>query len=363
MSRRISPWAIPGLLALAIGGAESAGCTAEEIAIAESPERARAIRIWKERVDRVLDSGLLPIIDTQSTYDGRVMEIDTIRAEMDRLGIALLAFAPKFRGAGTGSEESLALWKQHPSYFVPTTAEGTNEAWYSQDGPFMDHIEKAARNGEYFLMGEFELRHYTPPQKFKLGLAPHHDVYVPPDSPWGRRLFALSAETGLVFQIHHEPEDGLLEPVERMLRENPRAVVIWCHLAQIRFPDKQKRFGPAYVSDLLGGFDNLYFDLAMSAPGSRYQGSGFVHNTFQNPDGKILPAWRDVIERHSTRFVMGTDIGGDRWRMYAQKVSRLRRMLPQLSVETRKRVAFKNAWFLITRRRWDDDAVRGARDG
>ncbi len=353
---------ISALFALANCGGDSGSSAAHEAGAAGLSRETQAVRIWKERVDRILDKGELPIIDTQSTYDGRVMEIDSLRGEMDRLGIALLAFAPKFRGAGTGSEESLALWKMHPSYFVPTTAEGTNEAWYSQDGPFMDHVEKAARSGEYYLMGEFELRHYTPPQKYKLGQAPHHDVYVPPDSPWGRRLFELSADTGLVFQIHHEPEDSLLEPVVRMLRDNPKAVVIWCHLGQIRFPEKQKRFGPAYVGDLLSSFDNLHFDLAMSAPGSRYQGSGSVHNTVQNAEGKILPAWRDVIERHSTRFVMGTDIGGDRWRMYAEKVSRLRRMLPQLSVETRERVAFKNAWFLITGQRWNDEVVREARD-
>jgi len=353
MSRRLA--AIALLWAAPLGGS---GAGSEPGPVAPAAGRETTIRRWEGRIAHFLDAGVLPIIDTQSTYDGRVMEIDAIRAEMDRLGIALLAFAPKFRGAGSGSAESLALWEAHPSYFVPTTAEGSNEAWYAQSGPFMEHLEQAARGGAYFLMGEFELRHYTPPQKFKLGQAPHHDVYVPPDSPWGRRLFALSASTGLAFQIHHEPEDSLLAPLEKMLREHPRANVIWCHLGQIRFPDKQRRFGPAYVGDLLGSFDNLYFDLAMPAPGSRYPSSGFMHNTVQDAAGTILPAWRAVIERHPGRFVMGTDIGGDRWRGYAQKVDRLRTLLPQLTPATRRRVAVENAWLLITGRPWGGDVVR-----
>ena len=46
---------------------------------------------------------------------------------------------------------------------------------------------------------------------------------IPLDGEQGRRLFELSAETGVAFVIHHEPEDHALNALEKMLAAYPKA--------------------------------------------------------------------------------------------------------------------------------------------
>jgi hypothetical protein len=102
---------------------------------------------------------------------------------------------------------------------------------------FLDAQEEAARNRKILLYGEFEFRHYPSPRELKRS-GQERDVKIPIDGPTGHHLFAMSERTGLAFQIHYEIEDALLAPLEAMLTRYPKAKVIWCHLAQIRYIER-----------------------------------------------------------------------------------------------------------------------------
>lgn len=111
-------------------------------------------------------------------------------------------------------------------------------------------------------MGEFEFRHYPSPRQFRRKQA-DRDIAVPIDGPLGHRLFRLAEETSVPFEIHYEVEDDLLPPLEKILAQYPRARVIWCHLAQIRYQSRSSVYGPEYVRKLLETHPNLYFDTAL----------------------------------------------------------------------------------------------------
>lgn len=311
---------------------------------------AERIARWRERVRSILVRGHLPIIDTQATY-GPEIPPSYMAEQMDIDGVALVCFAPQFENPQRGSQLSFELAVEYPDRFVPTTCDGTTDYWFHQQGPFLDVIQREVRSGDFFLMGELEFRHNPSPRQLGKGKF-KRDITIPIDGPWGHAIFRLSSETGLAFQIHYEPEDALLAPLEKLLKAYPRAKVIWCHAGQIRYPEKQTIYGPEYLSRTLAEHPNLFCDLALPPPGTRYPGSGFIHNTAQFSDGRLRPEWQKVLEAHSGRFTIGSDIAADRWNTFPRKIRQARGLLASLSKETADRIAFQNAWRLLTGQSW-----------
>ena len=340
-------------LGAALGWAAlSAGPDAGAQAGSSPPSLPRSDRIarWRRRILALLGRGTQPIIDTEASY-GRDIPTDYMLEQMDREGVALVCFAPFFREPGRGSRFSLELANTHPDHFVPTTCDGTTDYWFRQAGPFLEVTVQEAKSGEYFLLGELEFRHYPSPKQYQAKNF-GRDITIPIDGPWGHAVFRLSAETGLAFQIHYEPEDTLLPPLERMLAAYPQAKVIWCHAGQVRYPDRQRTYGPTYLDRVLGAHPNLFCDLALSQPGSRYPGSGFVHNTAQFSDGRPRPEWVQLLEAHPDRFTVGSDIAPDRYDDFPRKIRQSRTLLASLSAETAAKIAHRNAWRLLTGEVW-----------
>lgn len=310
------------------------------------------LKRWEKRIRSIIQKGELPIIDTQATY-GKLIDIPEFIEYMDELGVALVVFAPKFKDPLKGSGQSLELFKKHPDFFVPATTDGTTQFWFDQRELYINKIEEEVRSGYYYFMGEHELRHYMSHRQYKDGKI-WRNIKIPPDTPLMHRIFKLSSKSRITFQIHNDPEDGFLEPLERMLGQYPDAKVIWCHMGKIRYPERQTVYSPAYVDKLLEKYQNLYFDLANASPGVEYPGSGFVDNTLQQLDGALEEPWKAVIEKHPTRFTIGSDIGPGKWLKFPDRIEQARDILSDLSPSTAGRVAYKNAWFLITRTKWVD---------
>ena len=218
----------------------------------------------------------------------------------------------------------------------------------------MAKIEEEALSGNYYFMGEFELRHYMSTREFKEGQK-HRDVSISPDSAWVHKIFNLASELQITFQIHNDLEDEMVKRWEKILAQYPGALVIWTHLGLIRYPDRQTVYSPVYIDELLTRFPNLYFDLAVSIPGRIYPGSGFIQNTLQNSSGDLLPEWKSLIEKHPDRFTIGSDIAPVRFGSFIPKIQNARSILAQLSDSTAEKVAYKNAWYLITRSEWDEE--------
>ena len=333
---------LAGLAAIGLSGLAPRGGAAEV-----APPLALLKDGYRRRILAIRDKGMLPILDIESSYNPYEMNVDTFVQAMDRNGIAVMAASVDMPGkhyseTNRWSEHSLELASLHPDHFIPTGNGGVHPAWTRHPDRFLDDTEAAVRERGYPLMGEFEFRHYPSPRQVDRGET-FRDVTIPIDGPQGQRLFALSEQTGVAFQLHYEIEDDLLPPLVAMLERYPKAKVIWCHFAQIRYGWRARAYGPAFLRGLLERFANLYVDTAFGGPEGVYKPSG-EHHAHYWADPK---AWQAVINDHPHRFLAALDLGGDRMDRMDEWSDNLRRFLGSLAPDVADIVAYRSAWRLL----------------
>ncbi len=306
---------------------------------------------YAKRLKKILSAGELPYIDIESSCNSKRVDIDSVAKSMDSLNIGLMALSADI---GKGQFEkgvrydnlSERLIAGYPDRFIAVGNGGQPPALTEAPDEFLAAQEAAARSGEFPLMGEFEFRHYPSPRQVKSGKM-ERDVFVPIDGKVGHRLFSMSEKTGMPFQIHYEVEDDLLAPLEKMLKQYPKARAIWCHYAQVRYIERASRYTPAYVDGLLRRFPNLYFDTAFGDAGSVYPLSNQRHARVWGDNGKLRPEWRDIIVANPGRFLSALDLGGDRLDRIVEYDKKHRNFLEQLPSETQHQVAYRSAWRLL----------------
>ncbi len=304
---------------------------------------------YAQRLRKILAAGELPYVDIESSCNSSRVDIDAVAKRMDRLNIGLMALSAdigrnSFDKGVRFDDLSQRLIARYPDRFIPVGNGGQPPALTEAPDPFLDAQEAAARG--MMLLGELEFRHYPSPRQVKRGET-HRDVRVPIDGPVGHRVFGLSAKTGLPFQIHYEVEDELLAPLEKMLGQYPKARVIWCHLAQVRYIERATRYTPAYVDALLRRYPNLYFDTAFGDAASVYPLSNQRHARVWTAFGGLADEWRDLIVAHPGRFLSALDLGQDRIDRIDEYDRRHRDFLARLPAFTRHQVAYLSAWSLL----------------
>jgi len=314
----------------------------------DSPFRQEAIAGWRRRVLSILDQGRLPIIDLQATYVEGMTNVPRMIEHMNELGIAQIAFAPANAQSGA---PSLDLHRKHPEHFIPTTNSGEFPRWWRDPSAFLDVARNDLKSGTYFFMGEHEFRHYPSAEQVAAGRT-DRDITIDIAESAGQALFSLSAQFDVAFQIHYEIEDRLLAPLEAVLELHPKAKVIWCHLAMIRYPERAKRYNPAYIGGLIERFPGLHFDLAVPPPDAIYKPSGARHSTLYS-DGRLDDNWKKLIEKHPERFLSSSDYRPPVAGEYPDQITRQRKLiLEALSEPARHLVAYGNAWRLVTGTAW-----------
>lgn len=307
---------------------------------------------YAQRLKKILSAGELPYVDVESSCNSSKLDIDFVAKNMDRLNIGLMALSADI-GKGQFSKGvrfdnlSERLLASYPDRFIPVGNGGQPPTLTEAPNEFLDAQEAAIKAGQIMLLGEFEFRHYPSPRQVKRNEGEARDVHVPIDGPTGHRVFSLSEKTGVAFQIHYEIEDALLAPLENMLAQYPKAKVIWCHLAQIRYIERATRYTPAYVDGLIQRFPGLYFDTAFGDATSIYPLSNQRHARVWANDGSLKTEWRDLIAAHPTRFVSALDLGGDRIDKIVSYDANHRNFLKRLPAEIQQQVAFRNAWALL----------------
>ncbi|MBA4329911.1 MAG: amidohydrolase [Polaromonas sp.] len=323
--------------------AQSAPASTGDLAV-----RAASIEAWRQRLQGMLDKGRLPMIDIQATYVPGVTNIGQLMAWMDEVDIAQIAFAT---ASSPDSGPSLELHRQYPGYFIPTTSSGEFPRWWNNPAAFVSRVAADLKTGNYYTMGEHEFRHYPSPEQVE-ARNNGRDITVPLDGPAGHALFQLSEDTGTAFQIHYEIEDPLLPVLESMLARYPKARVIWCHLGMIRYPDRAKAYNPAYVKSLITRFPHLHFDLAVPRAENIYRPSGARDSTiFQN--GRLGEEWQALMEGFPDRFLVASDYRPPVESLYRTTMGRHRnQILGPLSEAVRHKLAYGNAWRLVTGNSW-----------
>ena len=306
---------------------------------------------YAQRLKKILAAGALPYIDIESSCNSRKLDMDSVAKSMDRLNIGLMALSAdigkgQFKKGVRFDNLSEHLLARYPDRFIPVGNGGRSPALTEATDEFLDAQEVAARTKQIMLLGEFEFRHYPSPRQVQRGEM-DSDAYVPIDGPIGQRVFSVSEKIGVPFQIHYEIEDKLLAPLENMLQQHPKAKVIWCHLAQIRYIERASNYTPVYVETLIKRFPNLYFDTAFGGSGSIYPLSKQRHARVWENDGSLKAEWRDLIAAYPKRFLSALDLGGDRMDRIAEWDQNHRNFLKRLPSETQHQVAYRSAWSLL----------------
>ena len=307
--------------------------------------------LYLERIAAIRKSGSLPVIDIESSYNPLRMNLPEFAKAMDRAAVAQMALSVDQPGqlvnqGARWSHHAHELIAAYPDRFIPTGNGGNHPAWTLEPARFLDDNERFVAGHRYALMGEFEFRHYPSPRQVQRGEF-HRDVTIPIDGPHGHRLFAFAQRTGIPFQIHYEIEDALLPALETMLARYPRAKVIWCHCAQVRYSGRAPRYNASYLRQLFLKHPNLYVDTAFGGPNSIYQPSGERHARIWSPGGGIRPEWRELINEMPYRFLAAIDLGGDRIDRLEEWTGNLHRFLSRLPSRTREIVAYRASWKLL----------------
>ncbi len=243
----------------------------------------------------------LPIFDTHVHYSrdawapypaARILEI------LSEAGV------PRALVSSTPDDGTLRLHEAAPGRVVPILRPYRSRAdmgdWFASDA-VMDYVAERLDRGLHRGVGEFHLWNASEAK-----------------TPQMRKLAALAVARGLFLHIHagHSPIRALFE-VE------PNLKIIWAH-AGMSAP-------PEVVGELLDSYATLRTELSFRA--------GDIA-----PDGRLDPAWRDLLLRHSDRFMIGTDTYiTARWDVYRGLVEEHRDWLAQLPPAAARAIAHGNA--------------------
>ncbi len=302
-------------------------------------------RNWKQRIAAMRSAGVMPIIDIESNL-GEDLNIQSFARRMDDEGVALIAFSGVAQGRGWSDAARYAV-AADPWRYIPAGDGGLPPDWKKNPPSFAKtSIERIVKDG-YPMMGEYEFRHYPSPDQIQRGnMQRDEDLAI--DSSAGHLLFQFSAESGISFQIHEEIEDQYLPPLEKMLTQYPKAKVIWCHLAQMRYQARNTIYGPDYVRKLIEQHPNLYFDLFSGPPEHIYPTSNeYPGKYWDRTTGKLKPEWAKLIADYPWRFMTALDLNPFIMQAFSNKVRMQRDVLASLPESVREIVAYKAAWKLL----------------
>jgi amidohydrolase family protein len=162
------------------------------------------------------------------------------------------------------------------------------------------------------IKGEYERGYYR-------GIGEFHIYGKDAQSEWVKKMVDYAVERNLYLHAHCD-EAALLT----LFQHNQKARIIWAHTG-FSVPT-------ARIAELLDQHkDALWGELSYR--------SGITDR-----DGRLTPEWRDLFERYSERFLLGSDTWiNERWFGYDTIFKEYRGWLAQLPVEQARRIASGNA--------------------
>lgn len=147
------------------------------------------------------------------------------------------------------------------------------------------------------------------------GFGEFHVYGADADLPVVRTLVQMAKARGMFLHLH-----GDADAVERVLRQDPDARILWAHSGFDR---------PENVRAMLERHAKLVCDLAFRSDHAR--------------DGKVDEAWRAVFLAHPDRFMVGTDtFTPERWHYVETHAAWSRAWLADLPADAAARIAWQN---------------------
>lgn len=163
------------------------------------------------------------------------------------------------------------------------------------------------------------------------------------------KVYHLAAEFDLPVMLHsnitskRERNPLYLAELEESLRNHPHTRFIWAHAGtsmELHRHQEQLEFLLPTVSRLLDDYPNLYIDLSWT----------MLRPYLLDEAGKPRDEWLELVERHSTRFMLGSDVVG-RFDSLAEGMQAFEVFLDGLSEEVAYQVARDNFLEILPRKR------------
>lgn len=223
---------------------------------------------------------------------------------------------------------------------------GFDPGWWRAHGErAFRALDDALATGRFRGVGEIRLKHRgygprVPEMKCNYDFEPDHPVIL--------RLLDLCAQHRVPIVVHLEVDEdrrGRLAAFSRALRAVPAAHVVWAHAGPC---------APRVLEEMLARHPQLYAEIQPLLRNS-YASKVPYLNTFPplvDSSGRLLPAWRRLLERRADRLMFGSDCRtAPEYRHLKERADDMRTLLAQVSGGAAVRIARENAVQLFGRRR------------
>jgi hypothetical protein len=332
-------WLRLALLALALltwglmgmGCAQAPAPPAPEGALPEA--RAARIALYAKTLRHYLERDWIPLLDVGVSLAGLKDPVRLIEG-MDAAGVALAAV--------TAPDEK-TLWeavRRYPDRLLPLTAEATADAW--------------AKEGYLGALGRQLDRGAMAVGPLRTGRLAEGDE--------GRRrmealgaILAFAAERRVPVLLDMRPADADVGRLEALLAAHPGVPVVWTDAGHLPQQEMNPGYGHALLRALSLRHANLDFTLSTLPPPEPSPIIRPRRNLLYDPGGRFSAEWRVLFDARVEHFLTGSSPGVDSPTGYAKRMQGHREhVLDALSPASQPRVAYQNAWRLLTGEEWKE---------
>ena len=168
-------------------------------------------------------------------------------------------------------------------------------------------------------------------------------------------MLGLAAERRAPLILDMVPEDADVSRLERALAAHPGAPVVWIEAGRLPRVELNPGYGHALLRAMSLRHANLSFALTTRPAPEPSPVIRPRRDLLHDPGGRLSPEWGAVVEARVDHFLTASPPGAGDASAYAKWMLAYRRaVLERLSPPSRPRVAYQNAWRLLTGREWKE---------
>lgn len=244
----------------------------------------------------------LPIFDAHMHYKSEAWTRyppNVVLSLMDRNGVAMALVS------SSPDDGTIILWRHAPNRIIKEMRPYNHHlgpSTWTKGTEVGDTIEQRVRQFKHQGIGEFHLHKIDPRDELIM-----------------KRIVALALELQIPLHVHSDHE-----PVEYLYSLDPRLTIIWAHSGMTENVEM--------IETMMQRFPSLYADTT------------YREDEILNENLEIDEDWRQMLERFSDRFMVGSDTWtNSQWEDYDQLMETNRRWLAQLSPQAAHNIAYRNA--------------------
>lgn len=276
-----------------------------------------------------------PMFDAMAQMESGMA--DTVTAALDASGVARMALFARAHRKRSGEAEVLSLKRRFGQRFVIGTPKAFDQGGDLTVG-FVDKTLSHLQDKRFQFLGEIMFSHADKSHGEQTATG---ERYVTPDGKNVRKLLTALEGRPIPVMTHWEVYawDRDWPGFHALYARFPRVTFIWPH-AGFASADQVRTVlsSHANVMVTLSKKENDQGALSSQEKAKKLGGA------IVDPCGKLLPAWRALLEKYPDRFMFATDAHKDfRWAIYPQVVKQWRLILGQLPEPIAQALAWGNA--------------------